>query len=267
MTGSEMRAVYNNSLFVIIGRGWNSLDCFRVYEAIISGALPVVVGDLEEIKAVFFFNNHPPPLVMAQNWSAAVLKCASMSSHDIDSTRIELVRWYVSRMAHVRTNLAHVFNLTLPDDFTINPTSLQLSLDDSAREIHPLLLSGREADPDFDPDWEDRERAWWAYWAWRKRRKRGKPKKGVLSLRVNSTYQSSHRNRSMIRGKVQLVPLKSIRAMEDEEEEAKKLLEDERALEKKKMPQSYSMKRVNNGELFAAAMRAMQSNKKQRVAM
>jgi hypothetical protein len=30
----ELRKLYNESLFVVIGRGWVTLDCFRIYEAI-----------------------------------------------------------------------------------------------------------------------------------------------------------------------------------------------------------------------------------------
>ena len=43
LTAREMRAVYNRSQFVVVGRGWTSLDCFRVYEALIAGAVPIVV--------------------------------------------------------------------------------------------------------------------------------------------------------------------------------------------------------------------------------
>jgi hypothetical protein len=37
----EMRNIYNNSKFVLVGRGQANLDCFRIYEAIVSGSIPV----------------------------------------------------------------------------------------------------------------------------------------------------------------------------------------------------------------------------------
>jgi hypothetical protein len=36
-----MIKVYNSSKFVVVGRGHSNLDCFRIYESIVGGALPV----------------------------------------------------------------------------------------------------------------------------------------------------------------------------------------------------------------------------------
>ena len=41
---NELFTIYNNSIFVLIGRGNKSLNCFRVYEAICAGAIPLIVG-------------------------------------------------------------------------------------------------------------------------------------------------------------------------------------------------------------------------------
>ena len=41
LASTEMRKVYNDSRFVLIGRGQVNLDCFRIYESLICGALPV----------------------------------------------------------------------------------------------------------------------------------------------------------------------------------------------------------------------------------
>ena len=39
--------IYSQSIFVFNGRGNVFLDCFRLYEAIIAGAIPVIVGEKE----------------------------------------------------------------------------------------------------------------------------------------------------------------------------------------------------------------------------
>lgn len=41
LASTEMRKVYNDSKFVLVGRGQANLDCFRIYEALICGAIPV----------------------------------------------------------------------------------------------------------------------------------------------------------------------------------------------------------------------------------
>lgn len=41
LTAKQMVAQYNTSKFVLIGRGYTNLDCYRIYEAIIAGAIPM----------------------------------------------------------------------------------------------------------------------------------------------------------------------------------------------------------------------------------
>ena len=59
----EMRDIYLRSKFVLVGRGFCSLDCFRIYESLICGALPVVVGNPYELAQTFEFEGDLPPLV------------------------------------------------------------------------------------------------------------------------------------------------------------------------------------------------------------
>lgn len=57
----EMSAIYNSSVFVPNGRGQVSLDCFRLYEAIFAGCIPVIVSTQQELKKLFptMVNIHP----------------------------------------------------------------------------------------------------------------------------------------------------------------------------------------------------------------
>ena len=70
--------IYNSSVFVINGRGNVSLDCFRIYEAIVAGSIPVVVGNINEINITFNYNNDKPFLIIANNWNEAVDKCDNL---------------------------------------------------------------------------------------------------------------------------------------------------------------------------------------------
>lgn len=70
--------VYSDSIFVPIGRGNHSLDCFRFYEAIVSGAIPIVVGDLDEINITFHYGGHMPSFLYVKNWTDAVIAIKHM---------------------------------------------------------------------------------------------------------------------------------------------------------------------------------------------
>ena len=72
--------IYKDSLFVPIGRGNKSLDCFRLYEAIVAGAIPVICGPIEEINITFKFNNEKPYIITADTWDKAILLCKELYS-------------------------------------------------------------------------------------------------------------------------------------------------------------------------------------------
>lgn len=78
ITPQDMYHIYSKSIFVLNGRGNVSLDCFRIYEAIIAGAIPVIVGDPDEINHVFSYNGQPPPFLSATTWDEAVIKCQEL---------------------------------------------------------------------------------------------------------------------------------------------------------------------------------------------
>ena len=73
---ADLFDIYNNSVFVPIGRGNISLDCFRLYETIVAGAVPVICGTNKEIDLTFNYNNNGmPELIIGENWEEAVSKC------------------------------------------------------------------------------------------------------------------------------------------------------------------------------------------------
>ena len=74
----ELFNIYSNSIFVINGRGNISLDCFRIYEAIVAGSIPVIVGNTDEIKITFNYNNCQPKMVIGNSWQNAVDICKDL---------------------------------------------------------------------------------------------------------------------------------------------------------------------------------------------
>jgi hypothetical protein len=77
-TPHQLFELYNDSIFVINGRGNCSLDCFRIYESINAGAIPVIVGDPKEIKNTFYYNDNVPPLLFFNSWQEAVTNCNNL---------------------------------------------------------------------------------------------------------------------------------------------------------------------------------------------
>ncbi len=62
-TSVEMLDIYNNSVFVPSPRGQNVLDCFRLYEAIFCGAIPIVSGNIDEVNSCFYYGGNKPPFI------------------------------------------------------------------------------------------------------------------------------------------------------------------------------------------------------------
>ena len=79
----DMGQIYNNTVFVIVGAGWISLDCLRIYESIIAGAIPLVVGTPDQISHLFHFNGDVMPLLMADTWDKMLVICRSMTDEQV----------------------------------------------------------------------------------------------------------------------------------------------------------------------------------------
>lgn len=108
-----MYAIYQDSIFVPVGRGNVSLDCFRVYEAIIAGALPVVVGLEDEINHVFMFNGARLPILYAKTWQEAAAKCNALL--DNEGKLLEMieraVEWYKIKVFDLQVKIRNAFEV------------------------------------------------------------------------------------------------------------------------------------------------------------
>jgi hypothetical protein len=101
----EMCEIYSQSIFVPCGRGNSSLDCFRLYEASMNGAIPVVVGSKEEIECTFKYEENPP-WVFAETWNEAFEKCTTLLETGVDNKLI--LNWWNGRIQRVRDKITEV---------------------------------------------------------------------------------------------------------------------------------------------------------------
>jgi hypothetical protein len=95
--------IYNNSIFVICGRGNISLDCFRIYEAIVSGAIPVIVGNSDEINITFNYNNNLPPFIYDESWEKVVIKCKNLlrNPEELQEIQNNLLSWWKNQIEFI----------------------------------------------------------------------------------------------------------------------------------------------------------------------
>lgn len=105
MNKEEMCEIYSQSIFVPCGRGNSTLDCFRLYEASMNGAIPVVVGSKEEIECTFKYEENPP-WIFAQTWKEAAEKCSNLLESEIDNRKV--LNWWENRFENIRTKVLEV---------------------------------------------------------------------------------------------------------------------------------------------------------------
>ncbi len=101
---SEVFEIYNEVIFVPIGRGNYSLDCFRIYEAIVAGAIPIIVGSKNEIDLTFNYNGDLLPALYFDDWESAKHECAKLIK-DLDSLQKQqdmLFKWFVNKVDELR---------------------------------------------------------------------------------------------------------------------------------------------------------------------
>lgn len=106
LPAENMLEVYKKSTFVPVGRGHYSLDCFRIYESIISGAIPVVVGPKEEISNAFV-EHHDIPMVAASDWSAAADQMSKLlgNPEELRALQTKLPTWVCKTMGSLRAQI------------------------------------------------------------------------------------------------------------------------------------------------------------------
>ena len=105
--------ITQQSYFVLSPRGISNLDCYRSYEAAVRGAIPVVVGPEDELRATFGHYRAPPPWVFAPSWTAAreqVLQLLCNRTALLGRQRAVLA-WYRAEWTGLRKTIKDVLGL------------------------------------------------------------------------------------------------------------------------------------------------------------
>lgn len=94
---SDMKNIYMNSIFVPNARGNNVLDCFRLYEATVCGAIPILVGPKNECVHLIKYQNFPPWPTF-NNWKDAKLYMENYDTKKIQELQMRNLNWWKSSM-------------------------------------------------------------------------------------------------------------------------------------------------------------------------
>lgn len=102
---------YLQSKFIPCGRGNSTLDCYRLYEASMCGAIPCVVGSVSEISETFKYEESPPWL-FARNWDEMVHKCKDLlqKEDELQLFQDKILKWWNFRIEKIKSNILNALN-------------------------------------------------------------------------------------------------------------------------------------------------------------
>uniref|UniRef100_A0A6C0JK66 Exostosin GT47 domain-containing protein n=1 Tax=viral metagenome TaxID=1070528 RepID=A0A6C0JK66_9ZZZZ len=111
---SDMADIYRKTVFVPIGRGWVTLDCFRFYEALLCGAIPIVVGPSDEIDVAYCYGGNMPSCIRASSWQEAVIICKRMRDSaeglvELQKIQNQNVAWWKGLVLGYRVKIKEAF--------------------------------------------------------------------------------------------------------------------------------------------------------------
>lgn len=109
----EMYDIYCDSVFVPNGRGNYTLDCFRLYEAAVAGAIPIVVGNQEEIDITFHYNGSKPPFLYATSWDVVVTKCKDLLNNksELEDKQSKILEWWKTITDKIQNKVKNVLSI------------------------------------------------------------------------------------------------------------------------------------------------------------
>ena len=108
----DMHKIYSDSIFVPCGRGNASLDCWRIYEALVSGAIPIISGSKSEIECTFAFTELPP-WIFVENWGETIYICDYLLNNKslLQSIQNSILLWWSRTIQNIQTEIKKALQL------------------------------------------------------------------------------------------------------------------------------------------------------------
>lgn len=107
---TELYEKYSKSIFVPIGRGNKSLDCSRLYESILAGAIPVMCCSQEELTNSYKFDGNLPKIISAETWDKAIIQCKDIYNDEIKKHDIIQynLKWWKNQITEISKKINKV---------------------------------------------------------------------------------------------------------------------------------------------------------------
>lgn len=123
---SQCHSIYSDSIFVLIGRGWSSINCFRIYEAIVAGAIPVTCASQDEIDISLRFRESVVPVLHDDSWEKLVDRCLQLldSPSELQIFQERVWKWWKEEILFLQT-------------------LVKQTLDENPRSTPPILSDGQ----------------------------------------------------------------------------------------------------------------------------
>lgn len=114
----ETLSIMRASHFVLSGRGNVALDCFRLYEASIMGAIPVLATTRAEYNSSFGRFCHSPPWIRGESWADAAMIVAELLRNKTAVRRRQLavVEWWIRELQCARNKVGTALGIHMPVD-------------------------------------------------------------------------------------------------------------------------------------------------------
>lgn len=105
----EMIEKYLNTIFVPCGRGNSTLECYRLYEASMCGAIPCVVGSVQEIEETFKYMDSPP-WIFGFDWNQVVGECNRLlkNPNQLYEMQVSVLKWWNEKNESIRKSILKV---------------------------------------------------------------------------------------------------------------------------------------------------------------
>uniref|UniRef100_A0A6C0IVK8 Exostosin GT47 domain-containing protein n=1 Tax=viral metagenome TaxID=1070528 RepID=A0A6C0IVK8_9ZZZZ len=106
----QLWEIYNSSIFAPIGRGNYKLDCFRIYEAILAGSIPLIVGTESEINHTFNYNNYMPIFITSDSWENMYIKCKTLlnNKNKLQTIQNYNINWWKNYINLIQYKISNI---------------------------------------------------------------------------------------------------------------------------------------------------------------
>lgn len=104
---TELYDIYNDTKIILNGKGNYQLDCFRIYEGILTGCIVVTVGTADELRRTVQYSGSDMPILTFSSWKEARKYCDNLlkKPQEMDKIQKKLLSWWNQTIHDIRKQI------------------------------------------------------------------------------------------------------------------------------------------------------------------